>query len=172
MIIVGAISAILNKMLILNLAATFLLIVPLGFGFMITFLEYMRGIGRENMVPSPFRCFKDYGHYLGTSALMTVFIFLWTLLLIVPGIIKGYAYAMTPYIMHDNPELSADDCINRSMEMMNGYKWKLFCLDLSFLGWVLLGIITLGIGLLWVSPYMECSHAKFYEELKGREVAE
>ena len=74
---------------------------------------------------------------------------------------------MTPYIAYDRPDLDADDCIHESRMMMKGYKWKLFCMDLSFIGWAILCLFTLGIGFLWLQPYIEASHAKFYEELKA-----
>ena len=99
---------------------------------------------------------------------MLLYTLLWTLLLVIPGIIKGYAYSMTPYVMNDHPELDAEDCIHESRMIMRGHKWKLFCLDLSFIGWAILCLFTLGIGFLWLQPYMESSHAKFYEELKAR----
>lgn len=155
-----------------NLAFGILVATPLGFGFIITFLNFMRGIDRDDMVGKPFMCFKNYGRFLGVSALYFVYIFLWTLLFIIPGIIKSYSYAMTPYIMHENPQLSGEDCINASMKMMDGNKGKLFLLDLSFIGWIILGVLTLGIGLLWVEPYMMCSRAKFYEELKARQIGQ
>lgn len=148
--------------------ASLLITAPLGFGFIIAYLNFMRGVGRSEMVGQPFKVFNQYGRYLGTSLLVTLFIFLWTLLLIVPGIIKSYSYAMTAYIMNDHPELGAEECIDKSMEMMDGYKWKLFLMDLSFIGWALLCILTCGIGFLWLTPYVSCSHAKFYEELKAR----
>jgi uncharacterized membrane protein len=76
---------------------------------------------------------------------------------------------MTPYILHDNPEMGVSDSLRRSQQMMKGFKTKLFLLDLSFIGWLLLGFITFGIGLLWVCPYMATARAKFYEELKARQ---
>lgn len=148
--------------------AALLVTVPLSFGFILTFLGFMRNQNRDEMVGQPFKVFNEYGRYLGGSLLVSIFTILWALLLIIPGIIKAYAYAMTPYIMKDQPELSAVDCIDRSMSMMNGYKWKLFLLDLSFIGWALLCILTLGIGMLWLNPYVYCSRAQFYEELKQR----
>ena len=170
-IVTGAASGILSFVPgIGSLAASLLIAAPLGFGFAITFLNFMRGIDRDDMVGKPFVCFQQYGRYLGVSVLQTVFIMLWTLLFIVPGIIKGYSYAMTCFIMHDNPQLNADNCIEASKKMMDGNKGKLFLLDLSFIGWALLCILTLGIGFLWLEPYIQCSHAKFYEELKARQV--
>ena len=89
------------------------------------------------------------------NILIAIFTFLWSLLFIIPGIVKAYSYAMTPYIVHDNPEMPVRECIRQSQRMMKGYKMKLFLLDLSFIGWILLGIFSFGIGLLWVLPYME-----------------
>lgn len=148
--------------------AGLLVVCPLEFGFMLCFLRLIRGEDSSEMVGDQFSVFNKYGRTLGTSLLMTVYVFLWSLLFIIPGIIMGYAYAMTPYIMHDCPDLDASDCIHESRVMMKGYKWKLFCLDLSFIGWALLCILTLGIGFLWLQPYIEASHAKFYDELKAR----
>ncbi len=148
--------------------AGLLVVCPLQFGFMICFLRLVRGEDSSEMVGDQFSVFNRYGRVLGTSLLMALYILLWCLLFIVPGIVKSYAYAMTPYVMNDRPDLDADDCIHESRMMMKGYKWKLFCLDLSFIGWAILCIFTLGIGLLWLQPYIEASHAKFYEELKAR----
>lgn len=165
--LVAGVCSALNTVPVLGLALSLLLLVPLGFGYNISFQRHMQGEDDEDLVTRPFQAFKQYGRYLGTSLLMAVYVFLWTLLLIIPGIIMGYAYAMTPYIMHEHPELSSSECIKASKDMMRGYKWKLFCLDLSFIGWVLLGLLSLGIGLLWVQPYYECARVRFYESLKA-----
>lgn len=148
--------------------AGLLVLCPLEFGFMLCFLRLVRGEDSSEMVGDQFKVFNRYGRVLGTSLLVLLYTLLWTLLLIIPGIIKGYAYAMTPYVMNDYPEKAADDCIHESRMMMQGYKWKLFCLDLSFIGWALLCCLTVGIGFLWLQPYIEASHAKFYDELKAR----
>lgn len=97
--------------------------------------------------------------------LMGLFIFLWMLLFIVPGIIKAYAYAMTPYILVDNPELGPNEARLKSIEMMRGHKGKLFGLELSFIGWFLLCILSLGIGFIWLAPYYQTTHAAFYHNL-------
>lgn len=97
--------------------------------------------------------------------LMSLFIFLWMLLFIVPGIIKAYAYAMTPYILVDNPELGPNEARLKSIEMMRGHKGKLFGLELSFIGWFLLCILSLGIGFIWLAPYYQTTHAAFYHNL-------
>ncbi len=95
-----------------------------------------------------------------------IYIFLWTLCLIVPGIRAVFSYAMAPYILYENPGMSANDAIGASKQMMEGNRWRLFCLNISFIGWSFLCIFTLGIGFLWLKPYMEASYAHFYEELK------
>lgn len=148
--------------------AGLLVVCPLEFGFMLCFVRLVRGEDSSEMVGDQFNVFNNYGRYLGGSLLVMLYTILWSLLLIIPGIIKSYAYAMTPYIMNDRPDLDADDCIHESRMMMKGYKWKLFCLDLSFIGWAILCVFTLGIGNLWLHPYVEASHAKFYEELRAR----
>ena len=98
---------------------------------------------------------------------MGIFIFLWSLLLIVPGIVKAYAYAMTPYILVERPELSVNEAIGLSRRMMKGRKFDLFYLHLSFIGWALLCILTLGIGFLWLYPYMMTAQAAFYCDVKA-----
>ena len=103
--------------------------------------------------------------------LMGFFTFLWSLLLIVPGFIKLYAYSMTPYILIDNPELSANQAINLSRDMMKGHKLDLFCLHISFIGWLFLSLLTLGIGLLWLMPYVMTAQATFYQDLKKEYIA-
>ena len=93
-------------------------------------------------------------------------VFLWTLLLIVPGIIKSYAYSLVPYILNDNPEMNSKEALDLSEKMMDGHKGELFVLQLSFIGWELLGILTLGILYLWLVPYMQTAQTKFLYEVK------
>ena len=118
-----------------------------------------------NMFKLGFTDGRDWRNVLGMF-LMGLFTALWTLLFIVPGIIKSYAYAMTPYILNDNPELGPNEARLKSIEMMRGHKGKLFGLDLSFIGWFLLCILSLGIGFIWLTPYVKSSYAAFYLDLK------
>ena len=104
------------------------------------------------------RLFKAY-------FLKMLFVILWLLLLIVPGVIAALAYSQTFYILADDPLISASDALKKSKKMMDGYKWKLVCLDGRFLGWGILSILTFGIGLLWLIPYVQVSSAKFYDDL-------
>ena len=99
--------------------------------------------------------------------LVQIYIMLWTLLFYIPGIVKSYSYAMTPYILLDKPELSANEAITDSRMMMRGHKMELFLLDLSFIGWILLSILTCGILFIYVVPYMQAARAEFYRTLKG-----
>ena len=112
------------------------------------------------------------GKYIGLGLLQMLFIFLWSLLLIIPGIIKSYAYSMSYYIQLDNPDMGPKDSITASRKMMKGHKWQLFVMDLSFIGWYIVGFLCLGVGVLWVHPYYELSKALFYEELKAEQSKE
>ena len=109
----------------------------------------------------------NYGHKLAGMFLYSLKIFFWTLLFFIPGIVMCFAYAMTPYILEEHPEISAWDASTRSREMMKGHKFDLFYLYLSFIGWIILSLVTLGIGFLWLAPYMEAAKAAFYNDLKA-----
>ena len=111
--------------------------------------------------------FKNFLHTFVTLFLNDLFLTLWTMLLIVPGIIKSYSYRMVPYIIADEPDLSPTETITRSRQMMDGHKWHTFCYDLSFIGWVLLTILTCGlVGMFWFGPYKNNSDAALYLELR------
>ena len=111
---------------------------------------------------------QGFNHFLPallTYLLMFVFIFLWSLLLIIPGIIAAYSYAVAFYVLRDNPELSAPKALARSKALMMGNRWKLFCLGCRFIGWSILAILSLGIGIFWLIPYMQTAMVSFYEDL-------
>lgn len=97
--------------------------------------------------------------------LVYLFLFLWSLLFIIPGIVKYYSYSMAYFIKCDHPEYSATQTIDESRKLMHGNKMKLFALDLSFIGWWILGSLCFGIGTLWVVPYVKTAHAEFYLDL-------
>jgi uncharacterized membrane protein len=109
--------------------------------------------------------FKKFAVSLGAYLLFAIFVILWALLLIIPGIIAAISYSMTFYLITDNDNIGPLEAIKKSKQMMYGYKWKYFCLGLRFIGWALLCILTLGIGFLWLIPYMNVSFAKFYDDL-------
>ena len=153
---------------ITTLVANLLLFFPLVYVFKIHLLALSRE--GKKIVFSEYltNLKKKYSRAVPVMGLICLYVMLWTILLVIPGIIKGYSYAMASYISIDNEELSAEECVQRSIEMMKGHKMQLFLLDLSFFGWALLSILTLGIGLLWLAPYQETAHIKFYEDLKSK----
>ena len=143
-----------------------LVLAPLSVGYTYTANRlYVEGDSRlaGNMFKDGF---GSWGKNVWGMFLVGLYATLWSFLLIVPGIIKFYAYAMTPYILIDNPELPANQAIYLSKKMMKGHKFDLFILQLSFVGWVFLSIFTLGIGLLWVIPYMMTAQAAFYQDIR------
>lgn len=142
------------------------LLLPLAWGFSVLFLDNVRS-GNAYKVEQLSEGFKDYTRVLGTMLLAGIYTCLWTLLLIVPGIVKSYSYAMTPYVLRDNPELKFNGAIERSMKMMDGHKFDLFYLHLTFIGWYLLCMLTFCIGFLWLIPYVQSATAHFYEEVKA-----
>ena len=137
---------------------------PVSVGYYFFNLGLMR---RENVTAfTPFQGFRYLGKTIGLTLMINIFISLWSLLFLIPGIIKTYSYAMAPYIWSDHRDMSIFDAITQSRKMMVGHKWEFFVLNLSFILWVLLVSLTFGIALLYVGPYMEMTFANFYERLK------
>lgn len=172
MIIAGAISLTLQSFgdpekattSIYSLPANFL-ILPMMYGVSLAFLGQLRE--RDMQLGD---LFKGYNKRVWlTMILYSVYIMLWTLLLIIPGWIKSYSYAMTPYILVDDPEISNNAAIEKSMSMMQGHKWRLFLLDLTFIGWYILGAICFFVGMFWAVAYHYQARAAFYETLKAEQ---
>ena len=145
-----------------------LLLIPMGWGFSIAFLTNHR---RQSNDPFHLGClfdgYRDFVRIFLTMLLEYVYIILWTLLLVIPGIIKALSYSQTTFILRDRPDLKYNSAIELSMEMMHGHKYDLFWLYLTFIGWAILCIFTLGIGYFWLQPYMTSTMANFYEEVKA-----
>ena len=160
-VIVGAVSAIPG----VGTIASILLAGPMMFGFILYFLKVSRN---ENpTIENLFDGFKDFSGNFCLSFMMSLFIFLWSLLFVIPGIIKSYSYSMAFYIKNDHPEYNWRQCLDESRRIMDGHKFELFCLHLSFIGWEILCVFTLGIGFLWLAPYMQAATTNFYEALVG-----
>ena len=141
-------------------------------GVLGAFLNSVRS-EEEVKISDLFDGFKNnYGKNLKTIWVMIIYTYLWSLLFFIPGVVKLYSYAMTPYLLKDEPELGTNATIEKSMKMMAGNKMKLLKLDFSFIGWIFLSMLTLNIGLLWVTPYMYTARAEFYEDLKKAYQAE
>ena len=113
-----------------------------------------------------FEGFKNFGTSVVAYLLMVIFILLWSILLIIPGIIAALSYSMTFFIIAEDSSIDAVEALKKSKEMMDGHKWKYFCLSLRFIGWALICKLTLGIGFLWLLPYIQVTNVKFYEDIK------
>lgn len=122
--------------------------------------------GEETSVGDVFAGFTITGRALWLNILISVFSFLWSLLLIIPGIIKGYAYSMAFYVLADNPELTASEALAKSQTIMRGHKMELFILELSFIGWFFVIGLTFGLAAIYVAPYMHATIANFYNSIK------
>ena len=116
--------------------------------------------------------FEYFSHWKTTTIarlLRALYVFLWSLLFIIPGIVAGFSYAMTDYILAEDPELTADEAISQSKSLMMGNKWRFFCLQFSFIGWDILATLAFGIGHLWLTPYKQAAYAAFYRVVSGTE---
>lgn len=143
-----------------------LLAIPMQFGYVVAHLHSSRQDLPADL-GDLFVGYKRFGHVLGTLLLMVLAVTGGLILLVVPGIILVYAYAIVPLVLRDNPELSAVEVLQKSRMMMKGHKWELFLIYLSFIGWGFLCLLSLGIGYLWLAPYMQMTEVKFYEKLRA-----
>lgn len=140
---------------------------PLEIGLMNAFKVFLDG--DTDAVSNIFKLgFKNYFHNVWGYFLMGLKLCFWMFLLIIPGIIMSFAYALTPYILVDNPEISEWKASTLSRKMMKGNKWRCFLLYLSFIGWFLLCLLTLGIGFLWLEPYVSTTMGAFYKDVKAQ----
>lgn len=124
---------------------------------------------KEPEVGTMFGYFRSWKTLAVAELLQTIYIILWSFLLVIPGIMASYSYAMTGFILAENPNMDPGEAISRSKEMMTGNRWRLFCLHLSFIGWSILSTLILGIGELWLTPYRQAANAAFYREVSGTE---
>ena len=165
---IGTLFIAMLLMAVITSVASFVswLIAP---AFVISFaMIYLKLIdGQKPQVGNIFDGFSIFGKAFWLSIITSFFIMLWSLLLIVPGIMKTYAYMMAPYILAENPELKAREALNESKRITDGHKMNLFVLHLSFIGWGLLGIVTMGIAFIYVIPYIEATTANAYKKLKA-----
>ncbi len=149
---------------ILGTVAGIIISGPMTLGLAMFFLSIIRKEPKPEL-EQIFRGFNNIEAALPAYLLQMIFIFLWSLLLFIPGIIAALSYSMTYFIIVDNPEIGALEAITKSKQMMDGNKGKLFCLGLRFIGWAILCLFTFGIGFLWLFPYIMTSYAHFYEDL-------
>ena len=146
--------------------AVFILSGAVSVGYCKYFLERSRRnieFGNIGVCLDGFR--GDIAPNIVTGILVSIYTFLWALLLIIPGIVKHYSYSMAYYIRCDNPNYTATEAIKESQRLMQGNKMRLFCLQLSFIGWFIVGLLCFGVGLLWVTAYYKAAEAEFYNDL-------
>lgn len=140
---------------------------PLAYGVAYCFLKQTRD-GQPMDIGDVFKGFTvDFTGTFLIGLMTSIFTALWSLLFVIPGIVKGYSYAMANFIKVDHPEYDWKQCITASRQLMDGHKMDLFVQDLSFIGWLIVGSLCFGIGTLWVTPYMQAARAQFYQSLVG-----
>ena len=159
--VIGSIIVFVSSVAVLLISGPFML------GLSKASLEVSEG--KHTSFNKLFSGFKQFGTAFPLMILISIFTFLWSLLFVIPGIIKTYSYSMSWFVLADRPDLTANEARKRSMYLMKGHKWRLFCLDFSFIGWYLLSILTLGILSFWVMPYHLTARAEFYQELLREE---
>lgn len=167
MAIIGLGLAIIAVAALLGLLIDIFVINPLQVGCSKYFLDASEG--NANLSNMGY-CFKNgYMNVVGAQFLTSLYIFLWSLLFIIPGIVKSYSYRMIPYILAEDPYMSFAEAKQLSVQMMDGEKWDAFVLDLSFILWELLSVITLNIvGIFWVEPYVQFTNAELYKVLRTK----
>ena len=126
--------------------------------------------GEKTEINDLFCQFHRFGDGFCLMLLSILYVALWALLLIVPGIIAAFNYAMAPFIMSENENMTASEALRASKDLMKGHRWELFCLGFSFIGWDLASILTLGVGALFVNPYINSAYAAFYRDISGTNV--
>ena len=166
-VIYGLATIVLQVIPILGPIVCLFITGPLMGGLAIFFLAISRK--QEAKIDQLFQGFNNFGKFLGAYWLMILFIFLWSLLLFIPGIIAAYGYSLIFFILADEPSIGISEALKKSKAMMMGNKWKYFCLSLRFFGWLILSVFSFGIGFLWLFPYIQVSFAKFYDDLKAEQ---
>lgn len=160
-------SSVFGWYYVLNVLISIVLI-PLNIGVAQNVLAWSRGedVNKWKVLFGGFNSAKIFFKQVGVVVLNTILCALWAILLVVPGIIKGLAYSMYPYVLRDEPDLSVWQTLKKSEAIMKGYKGKLFLMYLSFVGWFILGAFTFGILYIWLTPYIMTSTVKFYDDVR------
>ena len=163
---------ILGMIPFVGVIAVYVIAPPLSLGLIMVYLSVT--YGEDVQINTLFDGFRN--NYFGKSILLFLmvifFTMLWSLLFVIPGIIKAYSYSMSFYILAENPNMTAREALNESKEIMKGNKLNLFVLELSFILWILLVVVTFGIAAIYVEPYMQLTYVNFYHNVKRQPVAE
>jgi len=169
-LITSAIAGACAGILVVGWVASFVVVPSLMLGLTMIYLNLAKGVSVD--IARMFDGFQNIGPCVILYLLTGVFTFLWSLLFFIPGIIKGLSYSMGMYILAEHPEMSATQALDESKRMMRGHKWELFVLQLSFIGWFLLVPFTMGLLLIWLTPYVKMSTTNFYNCIKPIETVE
>ncbi len=153
-----------------TVASVLFVTAPFELSYVCIYLGLADGI--QPKLKDAFAGFEDYFAAFKVYLLMTVYVLLWSLLLIIPGIIKAYSYSMSMYILAENKGMSAKEALAKSEQLMRGHKMDYFVLELSFIGWGILSLLTFGFAGIWAVPYMQTSFAIFYKKLKQQEASD
>ncbi|MBP3606706.1 MAG: DUF975 family protein [Treponema sp.] len=160
-VIVSAIYVVLS----FTYVGTLVVAGPLELGMTLFILEVVRT--KKGNFATGFNGFIQFVPSFVAGLLMSIFVMLWSLLLVIPGIVAGLSYSMTYFILADNPKISGLEAIKKSKEMMKGHKWEYFCLCFSFFWWFVLCAVTFGLAYIYVAPYFNATIANYYEEIKA-----
>ncbi len=170
-LVIGALTAVANLIPGVGQLASSVVLIP-AFTLATTKIYLNLTKGEKPEVTHLFNSFDKFLTAFVVQLLVGVFTFLWSLLFVVPGIIKAISYSQAMYILAENPDISALEAIRRSKVMMSGHKMEYFVLGLSFIGWSILGVLTFGILFIWLTPYMSATYANFYNSIKPETEAE
>lgn len=164
--VITMLLSLLFSLTIVSFLISIFILGPLEVGAQHYFLESTQMRFRLENITRGFTCGK-YRNVVMTMLLRNIYIFLWSLLLLIPGIIKTYSYAMVPFLLAENPGIPPSRAIEMSMAITEGHKWRMFVLTLSFIGWFFLGTLALGVGVLFVFPYYDTTQAELYVALRS-----
>lgn len=165
-LLISLISSGVNVIPVIGSVASAFVAIP-AFALSTIYIYMNMAKGQHPSVSDAFSGFSDFWSSFKVSFLTGLFTMLWSLLFVIPGIIKALSYSMSMYILAENPGKSALECIEESKQITKGHKMELFVLELSFIGWILLSVLTLGIALIWVIPYMQATYVNAYHKLKN-----
>lgn len=149
---------------VITIPIAIFVLVPVSIGIVKYFINAAHDTQNANDVLFPFK--NRFGNVVLTNFLLSLYTFFWSLLFIVPGIIKSFEYSMIPYIMAENPAIDRKRAFEVSKALTDGNKWRIFVFGLSFIGWILLSMLTCGIGVFFLDPYMQAAYTQLYFDLK------
>ena len=165
-IVTALVAGLANLVPVVGSIASVVILAP-AFSLAVVAIYLNMTNGQKAQVGDLFSRFNDFWAAFKVNFLVGFFTALWSMLFVIPGIVKAYSYSQAMFILAENPNIGALDAINRSKAMMNGHKMDLFILELSFIGWHILGGLTFGIAYIWIIPYISAAKANFYNSIKN-----